>query len=258
VRFPHYADRCATIYNGANIAEFSDRLGRPLKQGSGKRFIFAGRVSPEKGIHVLLEAFKTVLAQQPEAELKIVGGAHIPPISFIVEQSNDPIVQSLRRFYTSDYMEYLRSQADALPKNHISFAGLVAHSELAAFLHWADVFVQPSVWGEPFPLSVVEAMAAGLPVISSRAGGLPESVVDGKTGLLVQPNNPAALADAMLRLAADKNIAHSMGTAGGARATELFSWEAVVAKFSSLYQALISGLPIKGLYEPRSDQVAYV
>ena len=245
MRFPHYADRCVTVYNGADIDELSDRSGRPGKQGHGKRFIFVGRVSPEKGIHVLLEAFKTVLAREPEAELRIVGGAGLPPLSFVV--NSDPTLQSLRRFYTSDYMEYLQRQAKAVPENHVSFVGYVAHSELATFLRGADVFVQPSVWGEPFPLSVVEAMAAELPVVSSRAGGLPESVVDGKTGLLVEPNDPAALADAMLRLVADEKMAHSVGTAGGARARELFSWDAVVARLSSVYQALITELQIASL-----------
>jgi glycosyltransferase involved in cell wall biosynthesis len=246
-RFPHHANRCVTIYNGANIAEFSNRPGLAAKQGYGKRFIFVGRVSPEKGIHVLLEGFKTVLAQHPDAELKILGGLHIPPLSFIVDQSDDPTVQSLRGFYTSNYMDYLLSKAKAMPNNQVSFTGFVAHGELAHYLHRADVFVQPSLWGEPFPLSVVEAMAAGLPVVSSRAGGLPESVVDGKTGLLVEPNNPRTLANAMLRLIANKEMAHSMGTAGAARATELFSWEAVVARLSSLYQTLTSGLPIRSL-----------
>jgi glycosyltransferase involved in cell wall biosynthesis len=195
----------------------------------------------------LLEAFKTVVAREPQAELRIVGGAYIPPLSFVVDQSSDPMVQRLRPFYATDYMEYLRSQAKALPEGHVSFVGPVAHSDLATFLREAEVFVQPSVWGEPFPLSVVEAMAAELPVVSSRVGGLPESMVDGKTGLLVEPNNPAALADAMLRLIADKKMARSMGITGGARARELFSWEVVAARLSSLYQALTSDLPIASI-----------
>ena len=149
MRFPHYADRCVTVYNGADIDELSDRSGRPGKQGHGKRFIFVGRVSPEKGIHVLLEAFKTVLAREPEAELRMVGGAGLPPLSFVV--NSDPTLQSLRRFYTSDYMEYLQRQAKAVPENHVSFVGYVAHSELATFLRGADVFVQPSVRASLFP-----------------------------------------------------------------------------------------------------------
>jgi glycosyltransferase involved in cell wall biosynthesis len=246
-RFPHYADRCTTIYNGADIAELSGQPGTPVKSQKGKRFIFVGRVSPEKGIHVLLEAFKTVVRGEPEAELQIVGAAHVPPRSFIVDQSNDPVVQDLGRFYTLDYMQYLQNQAKAVPNNRVSFVGYIGHNELGTFLQKANVFVQPSVWGEPFPLSVVEAMAANLPVISSRSGGLPESVVDGKTGFLVEANNPTALAEAMLRLLADENMAHSMGLAGGMRARQMFSWDAVVSRLSILYETLTSGLPIAKL-----------
>jgi glycosyltransferase involved in cell wall biosynthesis len=240
-KFPHYAERCATVYNGTDLYESSSQSDELGKGRSGKRFIFLGRVSPEKGIHILVDAFKTVVAREPEAELVIIGGAHIPPLSFIVEQSSDPMVRDLRRFYTSDYLEYLRSQADGTIGDRISLVGYVPHNQLISYLRSADVLVQPSVWGEPFGMPMIEAMAAGLPVIASRAGGLRESVVDGKTGLLVDPNNPVALADAMLRVIAEKEMAHDMGAAGAARAKELFSWGVVAARLRSLYEALNSG-----------------
>jgi glycosyltransferase involved in cell wall biosynthesis len=238
-RFPNYAARCSTLYNGADVNEFS-RPEQALERGNGKRFIFVGRVSPEKGIHVLLQAFANVLAHEPDAELKIIGGAYVPPLSFIVEQSNDPMVLSLRPFYVSGYMEYLLEQARTIAGKKVSFVGFVPHRELATHLGAADVFVQPSVWGEPFPLSVVEAMAAGLPVVSSRTGGLSESVVHEKTGLLVERNDPTALANAMLRLICDRNLACRMGMEGAARAQEMFSWDAVVTHLSALYRAMIS------------------
>jgi glycosyltransferase involved in cell wall biosynthesis len=249
-RFPQYADRCFTLYNGANIGELADQFCQPRTQHR-KRFLFAGRVSPEKGIHVLLDAYRMVLAREPEAELTIVGGAYIPPLSFLVDRSGDPMVRELRRFYTSDYLEHLQEEARTIPEGRVSFLGQVAHSELAALLKDADVFMQPSVWGEPFPLAVVEAMAAGLPVIASRIGGLPESVVDGNTGLLVQPDDPTALADAMLQLIRNKRMAHSMGTAGAIRAREMFSWEVITARLSSLYEALTSESPLEGVLRTR-------
>ena len=152
--------------------------------GQGTRFIYAGRVSPEKGLHVLLDAFESVIGRAPHAHLKIVGGLEIPPLSFIVEQSSDPAVRGLSRFYNLNYMEYLREIARAALGNHVSFVGSVPHTQLHRLLREADVFVQPSIWGETFPLSVVEAMAAGLPVVSSRTGGLRESVVDERRGFL--------------------------------------------------------------------------
>jgi glycosyltransferase involved in cell wall biosynthesis len=243
-RFPEYAERCATVYNGADVNEFS-RPKRTRDKGNGKRFIFVSRVSPEKGVHILLQAFANVLAHEPDSELNIVGGVHIPPLSFIVEQSSDPVVLSLRHFYVSGYMEYLQEQAK-VAGNNVSFAGFVPHRELAPLLSAADVFVQPSVWGEPFGMSVVEAMAAGLPVVSSRTGGLSESVVHGRTGLLVERNDPAALANAMLSLISDRKLAFRMGIEGAARARKIFSWDAVVTRLSSLYQALMSGRQVRG------------
>jgi glycosyltransferase involved in cell wall biosynthesis len=138
----------------------------------------------------------------------------------------------------------LRERAKGMPENCVSFLGHVAHGDLATLFWDADVFVQPSVWGEPFPLSVVEAMGAGLPVVASRVGGLPESVVDAKTGLLVEPDNPVPLADAILHLVRNRKRAQSMGTAGAARVRKLFSWEAVTVRLRSLYEALTSGRPM--------------
>jgi glycosyltransferase involved in cell wall biosynthesis len=243
-RFPPYADRCVTIFNGADVHEFADWCRQEGRPGNGKRFIFVGRVSPEKGVHVLLEAFKKVLARESSAELKIIGAAQIPPASFIVDLHSDPVVQDLRRFYRSDYMEYLQNQSRSIPDDRVSFAGFVPHNQLPGFLREADIFVQPSVWDEPFGIPVIEAMAAGLPVVSSRSGGLPEIVVDRKTGLLVEANNPSALAGGMLQLLAEKNVSRSMGLAGAARVRELFSWEAVTARLKSLYCALDSGVPV--------------
>lgn len=242
-RFPQYADRCFTLYNGADIARFSQRSQVPLEK-ERKRVLFVGRVSPEKGIHVLLDAYQRVIAEEPKAQLRIVGGPYIPPLSFHVDRSSDPLVKGLRRFYTLNYMEYLREGAKAMPENCVSFLGHLAHSDLATLFYDADVFVHPSVWGEPFGMPVVEAMTAGLPVVASRVGGIPEIVVDGKTGLLVEPDDPVSLAGAILQLVRDKKRAQCMGAAGAERARKLFSWDAITARLRSLYEALISGRPM--------------
>jgi glycosyltransferase involved in cell wall biosynthesis len=242
-RFPHYADRCVTLYNGADIVRLSEHSPVPLEKEC-KRVLFVGRVSPEKGIHVLLDAYKLVTVQEPKAQLRIVGGPYIQPLSFHINRSSDPMVKGLRRFYTFNYMEYLRESAKAMPQNCVSFLGHFAHSDLATLFCDADVFVHPSVWGEPFGMSVVEAMGAGLPVVASRAGGLPEIVVDGKTGLLVEPDNPVSLADAILQLVCNKKRAQCMGAAGAERVGKLFSWDIITARLRSLYEVLTSGRPM--------------
>jgi glycosyltransferase involved in cell wall biosynthesis len=137
-------------------------------------------------------------------------------------------------------MDYLQGMVKSMPANKVSFAGFVPHNQLPSFFELADVLVQSSVWDEPFGIPVVEAMAAGLPVVSSRSGGLPEIIVDGTTGLLVERDNPAALAEAMSRLISNNEMALNMGAAGKSRAKALFSWDVVTARLLALYEVLIS------------------
>jgi glycosyltransferase involved in cell wall biosynthesis len=99
------------------------------------------------------------------------------------------------------------------------------------------VLVQPSR-ADNLPLSILEAMAAGLPVVGTRVGGIPELVVDGKTGLLVEPENPRALADALEQLAGDPERARELGRNGAARAAEHFSPDGIAARMVALYEDL--------------------
>lgn len=236
-RFIKYADRCNTLYNGADIGAFAPR-DEASSGSSGARILYVGRVSPEKGLHVLLDAFELIAADHPEARLEIVGGEYVPPMNFIVGVSSNPDIKALSRFYGHSYMQYLRSRVGGPLEGRVSFAGALPHCELAERLRNADMFAQPSVWSEPFPLSVVEAMAAGLPVVASRAGGLPEAIEDNETGLLVDPGNPGALARALLRLIDDRRLARMMGRAGRGRASRMFSWENITATLEGFYETL--------------------
>jgi len=101
------------------------------------------------------------------------------------------------------------------------------------------VFVLPSR-EEGLPISVLEAMAAGLPVVASRVGGIPELVVDGETGLLVPPRDPQAMAAALRRLVDDPDLRRRLGAAGRARAEELFDLPAFRQAHLDLYERLLS------------------
>jgi glycosyltransferase involved in cell wall biosynthesis len=100
-----------------------------------------------------------------------------------------------------------------------------------------DVLVQPSR-ADNLPLSILEAMAAGLPVVGTRVGGIPELLVDGETGLLVEPESPRALADALEQLAGDPERARELGRNGAARAAEHFSPDGIAARMVALYEGL--------------------
>jgi glycosyltransferase involved in cell wall biosynthesis len=96
--------------------------------------------------------------------------------------------------------------------------------------------VFPSVWHEPFGIPLIEAMAAGLPVITTRGGAASEIVVDGETGLLVERGDVGSLVSALCTLLRDPDLRRQMGRAGRERAARLFTWNHAVAKLDRLYE----------------------
>lgn len=111
----------------------------------------------------------------------------------------------------------------------VRFVGAVAHDDVARWLHGFDVYVAVSrLDSESFGVAVIEASACGLPVVVSDAGGLPEVVVDGQTGIVVPRDDPAALAAALERLAADPALRRRLGVAGRARVQQHYEWSRCV------------------------------
>jgi spore coat protein SA len=240
--FPEYANRCVTVFNGVdveniNVAGERARNRRPL------RVVFVGRVSPEKGLHVLMDAFQRVVSDCPESHLEIIGGEFIPPLDFIVGISDDPMVRGLRRFYGGSYLESLRDQVKGNLKGRVTFLGHLPRRDMIERLRQADVFVQPSIASEMFGMATAEAMAAGIPVVATRICGLPEVVADGETGFLVGPDDPQALANGISRLLRDSNLSEQMGRAGRERVERLFSWDSTAAAIERLYRAICSENP---------------
>jgi glycosyltransferase involved in cell wall biosynthesis len=235
-RFPHYADRCGTIYNGVDAAEFTPATGCE-RAGIGERVLFVNRISPEKGLHVLLGAFKRVLARRPKATLDVIGPDNTIPLEAATSLRDHPAVSRLAPFYQRNYAEEMRNrvQADSALRKGVSFSGPLPHAQLAGRMHQADILVQPSVFDEPFGIQIAEAMASGLPVIGSAAGGIPELIVDGQTGILVDRDDPGALARALLNLMDNPSLARKMGVAGRRRAEEKFSWEGITDDLKSYY-----------------------
>jgi len=177
-RFPHHADRCMTVFNGVDPRQFHPNGSQP-QPSHGGRIVFVGRISPEKGLHVLLEAFERVAALRPDASLEIIGPEAVAPAEYIVNLSDDPMVRNLSCFYDGSYLEYLRRRVRGPLVGRVSFAGALPHSAVVERLRHADLCVVPSVWPEPFGIPAVEAMATGLAVVTSRVGGLTEIVEDG-------------------------------------------------------------------------------
>jgi glycosyltransferase involved in cell wall biosynthesis len=112
--------------------------------------------------------------------------------------------------------------------------------DVRELLAGADVFVLSSL-SEGLPLSILEAMAAGLPVVASAVGGIPELVVDGETGFLVPPGDPEALAEALRRVVADDELRRRLGAGGRERAEQLFAVEPGRRAHVALYERLLAG-----------------
>lgn len=233
--FPAFADRTHVLHNGSNVERFlpSDNVAA---KGPAQRLrvLFVGRISPEKGVHVLVEAFAKIAPSFPRASLELVGGAGSLPAEFLVGLSHDPWVRGLERFYRTDYYEEVRKRIPENLRDRFVFHGNLSHDQLAEHTRRATVFVSPS-FSDAFPLTVIEAMASGLPVVASAVGGIAEQVVDGETGLLVPPDDVEALADALSRVLADGELRERMGSAGRARALRLFSWQAISEQAGRIY-----------------------
>jgi glycosyltransferase involved in cell wall biosynthesis len=161
------------------------------------RILFVGRLESRKGIDVLLEAIPFVLAKFPEAILDIVG--------------DDTILRPDGLTYKEEFYELNTLPRDV--KDRIVFHGRVEEDELVHFYGNCDILVAPSRY-ESFGLIFLEALVFGKPVIGCNAGGGPEVIIDGKTGLLVKPGDVDGLRVALVTLLSDRDLRQKMGLAG--------------------------------------------
>jgi glycosyltransferase involved in cell wall biosynthesis len=123
-------------------------------------------------------------------------------------------------------------------QQEVHFLGHVDHAELPGWYASADLFVLPSRM-ESFPLVLLEAMASGLPVVATAVGGVPELVVHGETGLLVPPNDPLALAQAINSLLDDPEGMKSMGARGRDTVRERYTWDKVAARMAGFFREVV-------------------
>ena len=204
LRLERVPDRKIVIIpNGVDPARFAGhRSGTTLR-----RVIAVGNLRPEKGHDVLIDAAPHVLRRYPDARFDIVGGGPLRPS--LIERA-----------------------AERRVAHAVTFLG--QRDDVAAQLDAADLFVLPSRM-EAFPNAVLEAMAAGLPVVASDAGGIPELVDDGRTGLLAPVGDPVALADRICQLIADPDAAARLGAAARLQVGNRYSFDRMVAAFEALY-----------------------
>jgi glycosyltransferase involved in cell wall biosynthesis len=131
----------------------------------------------------------------------------------------------------------LRKQAESsMPGETVIFLGEIRHEKLPEFLKIADVFVRPSL-SEGLGNSFLEAMAAGVPVIGTAVGGIPDFLIDGKTGLICEPRNPADLAEKIIRILSDHGLREQIKSQALKLVEEKYNWATIARQFEALYAA---------------------
>jgi len=212
-RFPERADRIHRVYNGLNLAEFG-----PANFSSDPPLIVAiGRLIDKKGFANLIRACSQLVEHGRLFRCEIFG--------------EGPLENQLRAQIEESGLKELVKLPGAKPQHEL-------RERLAA----ANVFVLPSVpeaegGMDNLPTVIMEAMSTGLPVVSTRIGGIPEMVIDNETGFLVRPDDPVALADAIEKVIYDRSLGQKLGQVGHGRAQTLFSIEKNVRDLYALLNA---------------------
>ncbi|HEX4123098.1 MAG TPA: glycosyltransferase family 4 protein [Tepidisphaeraceae bacterium] len=258
-RFPDAAPRCHTIYNGVDVQRFNNRFARPpgnngnplgpgpvQNDGAGPaypRLLYVGRVSPEKGVHVLIEAFERVLDRYPHATLTIAGPQIAAQREFIDPTGAEPKLDALDGFFRHrhTYCPHLREMLSPAASARVRFVGNIPHEQLVEYYCQADLCVAPSIVHEAFGLPLAESMAAGTPVVATRSGGFGEIVIEGKTGLLVERGDSADLASAILKLAGDPALRRAMADASRQSIVDRFAWTRILPQLLRQYDQLLGG-----------------
>jgi glycosyltransferase involved in cell wall biosynthesis len=254
--FPVLEGRCETTYNGINAVEFTREKDYAAGRNNPvKRIFYSGAISPHKGLHVLLDAFVIVAKTNPNVILEIAGPVGSYPIEETFDLEDREMIREMSPYYEtsrssaiwnklrgkSQKGRYLQSLKAGLPEDvarRVHFLGMIPRPDLIDHYYAADIFAFAPVWDEGFGIPPVEAMAAGVPVVTSRSGTVVETVVDGKTGYLIEKNNAEEFAKALITLLRNDDLREAMGRAGRQRVLSLFNWEHIAEGVHSRYQTL--------------------
>ncbi len=233
--FPELAERCAVVPNGVDAQRFAN--GSPDGTNGHSELLFVGRVSPEKGVHTLLEAFALLARKRDDCRLRIVGPLAAAPAEFIARICEPVLAERLERCYRADYHAALRAMAESCGPQRVELSGPRPHEQLPQLYRRARVLINPSL-SEAFGMSLIEAMAAGRPVVATRVGGMTEIVADGQSGLLVQADRPQSLAQAIERLLDDPALCEQMGRTGQRHVQRRYTWQHVCDALCTVYEGL--------------------
>lgn len=222
------ADKIRVVPCGVNTEEMfpvDQRLARMRLKLPQEDFVLLqlGRMVQRKGVDNVIEALTKLKYTGTRTRLIIVGGEEE-----VCGLGYNPEIARLKQL-----------AKDLGVQHSVTFAGRKGREELKYFYAAADIFIT-TPWYEPFGITPLESMACGTPVIGADVGGIKYSVLDGKTGLLVPPKDPRALAEKINELRLRRPVLEEMGRNGIKRVQALFTWQRVAQLMSRLYEKAIA------------------
>lgn len=195
------------IHNGISCSQLIVPGEKYRYDDANLRLCFVGKLTPRKNVNILIESISEV---QKSLNVSLV----------IVGDSDDEYLKTLQQLVEEFKLE-----------NSVTFVGY--QKDVSSFIRESDILVLPSSW-ETFGLVLLEAYAEKRPVIASKVGGIPEVVVDGETGVLIEPDNRSEITNAILKLGSEPSICSSMGQLGYKLLLEKFSVEQQTKKIETL------------------------
>jgi glycosyltransferase involved in cell wall biosynthesis len=216
---PKYGNRVVTIYNAVDLSQYESDDDRREEIGAADRPLvgFVGQIVPRKGVTTLLRAMPRVLQVVPNALLAVVGCS--PPSDDSYEGECRQLIESLKI------------------ADHVRFTGY--RRDVPAWMRSFDVFALPTR-SEPFGKVVIEAMAAGCPVVASAVGGIPEIIENPRLGTLIEPDDVDALAEAIVAYLSDRKRAAEVAALARTHVQQRFSLATMAARLQELYDQILA------------------
>ena len=248
---PQLETRIKTLHLGADPERFKPVI--ETRNTTKPILLFVGRLSPEKGVHILAAAFAEIHRHYPNVKLRLVGPAGLMPFAWIRAISEDPLVASLKKFYGrgfiarfyrevlqrgNGYLDYVRKRLGKAI-DATEFYSSVPYTEMPEIYREATVLVSPSVCNE-YPTPIGEAMASGLAVILSYESDLECVLEEGSTVLRVRRNDSKDLIKAICKLLDNPDKRLEMGRNGRTAILERGSWSKISEKLIELYEKAIT------------------
>lgn len=228
-RFPEALEKTKPVYSGVDLAAFHPpwtEIGQQFREQArhslnlqGKNIIlFVGRLSKVKGAHILIQSLPEIIKEHPNAVFVFVGSKWF---------GDDCVNKYVKHLYV----------LSAMYKEHVIFTKFIPPKNIPILYTMSDVFVCSSQWQEPLARVHYEAMAAGLPILTTNRGGNPEVIDEGENGhIILDYDNPHVFAEMINDLLRNPHKREQMGRNGRSKAEMHFGWDSVVANLLEVYE----------------------